>query len=377
MVISFGSIIFCFGITLLFTIYLILIMKAKNTVFVKGNKSVFIGTIFILIRILIPFNFPFTITVPTTRVIPEITNFFLIDIGNYNIYTYFLLIWVVGAGIKISLLIMSHYKVHKFLGRLSDLRKNDVHTQFGEKIDKKIEILVAPINGSPVILGIFHPRILLPEFILDLPEKYVYDIIKHELQHFKNHDLWIVCLVRILVCLYWWNPFIYILRDKLMLMIELDSDMMILEEGDEEKKIDYAECLINISKNIASEEVNIFQKEGIALFQKKSILQLRIERIIAFEKKSGHKSKVLKKASSFFIAVFVFASLIFVPEAYNISGADPEETFDITPENAYLEEENGEYKLYFNGKYVITMEYIDEDFRDLPIYSELYNSGGN
>lgn len=368
MVISFGSIIFCFEITFLFTIYLMLIMKAKNTVFVKENKVVFIGIIFILMRIIIPFNFPFTITVPTTHVIPEITNFFLIDIGNYNIYTYFLLIWAVGAGIKISLLIMSHYKVHKFLGRLSGLRKDNVHIQFCEKIDKHIEILVFPFKGSPIILGIFHPKILLPEYILNLPEKYVDDVIKHELQHYKNYDLWIACLIRILVCLYWWNPFIYILRDKLMLIIELDSDMMILEEGDENKKVDYAECLISISKIIASGEVNMLRDEGIALFQKKSILQLRIERIIAFEKKSGYQSKVLKKVSSFLIVVFVFVSLILVPEAYNISGADPEETFDITPENAYLVEENGEYKLYFNGKYMITMEYIDEDFRDLPIY---------
>lgn len=297
MVISFGSILFCFEITFLFTIYLMLITKVKNTVFVKENKCVFIGIIFILMRILIPFNFPFAITVPQTHVI----------------YTYFLLIWAVGAGLKIRLLIMSYYKVHKFLGRLSGLQKNDVHTQFCEEINGKIEILVAPIKGSPIILGIFHPRILLPEYILDLPEKYIYDIIKHELQHYKNHDLWIVCLVRVLVCLYWWNPFIYILRDKLMLLIELDSDIMILEEGDEEKKVDYAECLINISKSMASEEVNLFQEEGIALFQKKSMLQLRIERIIAFEKKSGYKSKVFKKVNSFLIAVFVFVSLILVP----------------------------------------------------------------
>lgn len=152
-----------------------------------------------------------------------------------------------------------------------------------------------------------------------------------------------------------------------MLIMELDSDMMILEGGDEGKKIDYAECLVNISKIIASDEGNIFHEEGIALFQKKSTLQFRIERIIAFEK-SGHKSKIFKRISSFFIAVFAFASLILVPEAYNISGAEPEETFDITPENAYLEEENGEFKLYFDGKYLMTMEYIDEDFRDLPIY---------
>lgn len=368
MIISLGSIIFCFGITLLFTIYLKLVMKAKNTIFIKENKPIFIGIILILVRILMPFNFPFTITIPVTHVMPEITDFFWMDIGNYNIYTYFLLIWAVGAGIKIILLIMRQYKIHKVLGQLSDLQKNEKYIQFCDKVDTKIEILVAPINGSPIILGIFHPRIILPEYILNLPEKNVDDVLKHEFQHYKNYDLWLVCLLRILVCFYWWNPFIYILRDKLMLIMELDSDMMILEEGNEEKRIDYAECLVNISKMTASEKTNMFQGEGIALFQKKSMLQLRIERIIAFEKKSGHKSKIYKRISSFLIAVFVFASLLLVPEAYNISGAEPEETFDITPENAYLEEENGEYKLYFDGKYLMTMEYIDEDFRDLPIY---------
>lgn len=368
MTISLGSIIFCFGITLLFTIYLKLVTKTKNTIFIKENKIVFIGIILILVRIIIPFNFPFTVTIPVTHVMPEITDFFWIDIGNYNIYTYFLLIWAAGAGIKIILLITHQYKIHKVLGQLSDLQKNEEYTQFCDKADKKIEILVAPINGSPIILGIFHPRIVIPEYILNLPGKNVDDVLKHEFQHYKNHDLWLVCLLRILVCFYWWNPFIYILRDKLMLIMELDSDMMILAEGDEEKKIDYATCLVNISKIAASEEENIFRGEGIALFHKKSILQLRIERIIAFEEKSVYKPKIFKRIRSFLIAAFAFASLVFVPEAYNISGAEPEETFDITPENAYLEEENGEYKLYFDGKYLMTMDYIDEDFRDLPIY---------
>lgn len=368
MIISLGSIIFCFGITLLLSIYLILVMRAKNIIFIKENKIVFIGIIFILVRILIPFNFPFTVTIPVTNVMPEITDFFWIDIGKYNIYTYFLLIWAVGAEIKIVLLIMRQYKIYKAMGRISELQKNEEYTQLCDKVDKNIEILVAPINGSPRILGIFHPRIILPEYILNLPEKYVDDVLRHEFQHYKNHDLWLACLLRILACLYWWNPFIYILQDKLMLIMELDSDMMILEEGDEEKKIDYAECLLIISKIIASDEANIFHEAGIALFQKKSILRLRIERIIAFEKKSGHKSKIFKKISSFLIAVFVFASLILVPEAYNISGAEPKETFDITPENAYLEEENGEFKLYFDGEYLMTMEHIDEDFKDLPIY---------
>ncbi len=368
MIISLGSIMLCLGITLFFILYLMLIMKVKNMLFIKENKPVFIGIILILVRILMPFNFPFTITVPVTYVMPEITDFFWIDIGNCNIYTYFLLIWAMGAVIKISLLIMNQYKIHKILGQISDLRNNEEYIQFCDKIDKKIEILVAPIKGSPVILGTFHPRILLPEYILNLPEKYVYDIMKHELQHYKNHDLWIVYLLRILVCLYWWNPFIYILQDKLMLVMELDSDMMMLEEGDEEKKITYAECLVRISKIIASKEVNMFQKEGIALFQKKSILEFRIERIIAFEKKDRYRPKILKMIRSLLIAVFVFASLTLVPEAYNVSKVDQEETFDITPERAYLEEENGGYNLYFDGKYLMTMEYIDEDFRDLPIY---------
>ena len=90
MTLSLGSIAGCFGIILIFTVCLALIMKSENMTLVIKNKFVFAGIILILLRLLIPFNFPFTITIPVSQGMPQITDAFFTVIGEYNIFTYFL-----------------------------------------------------------------------------------------------------------------------------------------------------------------------------------------------------------------------------------------------------------------------------------------------
>ena len=368
MMISFGSIIVCLEISFFFTICLILLARKKNVVFIKQNNVIFMGIIIVLVRLLIPVNFPFTITIPVTYILPEIMNFFLRDFGNYDLYTYFLIIWWSVAGIKLFLLIRRHYNIHNIIIQFSKLQKDNEYSRFCEKMDNRIEVLIVPIRGSPIILGLIHPKILIPEYVLNIPKKYIYDIIIHEFQHYKNHDLWIVYLMRILICVYWWNNFIYVLQEKLLLLMELDSDRIVLEEGDEQKKIDYAECLIKVSRIGMLESKDIFQAEGISFFKKKRALKIRIERIIEFERRSEHESVILKKIYSIIIIICIFMDLSLVPEAYSISGAEPEETFEITSKNAYFLEKSGGYELYIDGEFVIIMEEIDNDLKKIPIY---------
>lgn len=394
MTLSLGSIAGCFGIILIFTVCLALIMKSENMTLVIKNKFVFAGIILILLRLLIPFNFPFTITIPVSQGMPQITDAFFTVIGEYNIFTYFLAVWGLGAAIKIILWLVRHYKTHKLLVNISHLIKNEAYVQLCENLNekiknmdwkcrntdktctyahsandnKKIEVLIAPFKGSPVISGIFHPKILLPEYMLRFPEEYIYDVISHELCHYRKHDLWIVFLLRLLVCIYWWNPFIYILQDRMLLILELDSDRMILEERDLKGKYDYAECLIQVSKINTGKTRNLFHKEGIPLLRKKTTLELRINRILAFEKHDRQNPRILEKINTVLLSLSVLAALVLVPEAYSILESDSKDTFDITPQNAYLIEVCDEYQLYINGEYTMTMEEIDADFEDLPVY---------
>lgn len=70
----------------------------------------------------------------------------------------------------------------------------------------------------------------------------------------------------------------------------------------------------------------------------------------------------------------MFISLVFVPEArydyYENEYPDDEEVFSINAENAYFLKCLDGYKLYVNEEYLITLEEITDDLKEVPVYEE-------
>ena len=57
-------------------------------------------------------------------------------------------------------------------------------------IDRVVSLRLTPSAGSPVICGLFHPVVLVPEaMVADLEKSEVRSILLHELAHFRRGDL--------------------------------------------------------------------------------------------------------------------------------------------------------------------------------------------
>lgn len=97
--------------------------------------------------------------------------------------------------------------------------------------------------GSPMIIGFIKPLLVLPE--LDYNQEELYFILKHELIHYKRHDIFVKLLFVAANALHWFNPMIYIMRKEAVIDMELACDEMVIQGTPYAAKKAYTETLFS------------------------------------------------------------------------------------------------------------------------------------
>lgn len=97
---------------------------------------------------------------------------------------------------------------------------------------------------SPFILGVFRPKIYLPS---DMDEKTAELVLRHEKAHLKRKDhLW-KPLGFVLLCVYWFNPVLWLSYVLLCRDIELACDERVIRDMESGDKKAYSEALLSCS----------------------------------------------------------------------------------------------------------------------------------
>lgn len=373
MSISFGSIITIFFLNIILILYLLIITEIEHIEFFKESKIIFIGLTIILIRLLLPLNFPFTITIPITHILPNLSRLYYMKIFNYPLFYILFMIWVIVALSKIINIVYKDLKLYRLLKQLSQINnEKELNVNILSSSGKNLNILTTSATISPVIVGLFHPTLIIPDYVFSLSREEIDYIIMHETAHYKKLDLWLKHLIKLVSCIYWWNPFIHILQKKMELTLELSTDLSVIHDLDNLKKLDYANCLIKVSKICHSSDFNnnILCDLGIPLISIKTDLEIRTNKIISATKKNKCKTKLLRYINITVALLMIVLCFLFVPEAYEAGDNTQEGSFSITKDNTYLIEKSNGYDLYYNGKYIITIDELDETLKKLKIYKE-------
>lgn len=151
---------------------------------------------------------------------------------------------------------------------------------FGEKAPRRgIRIKILPSLASPAALGIIRPTIFFPEgFDFDNTEL-VKCVLLHEAGHIKYFHTLIKIISSIMVCLYWYNPLVWVMYVYLDRDMEISADRYVIKNMGTENIVLYANNLIN-----AVEHIN---KQKIFYFHFKSTqIKERIEAIMKYKKLS-------------------------------------------------------------------------------------------
>ena len=114
-------------------------------------------------------------------------------------------------------------------------------------INTRVELSCNPLIASPMLIGFFRPRIILP--VGELEDKELSYIFVHELTHYKQRDMFYKWLIQIVVCVHWFNPFVYLLEKEVNKSCELSCDEKAISILDEKAKREYGDTLISFLKS--------------------------------------------------------------------------------------------------------------------------------
>ena len=190
---------------------------------------------------------------------------------------------------------------------VSDIKILNLLSDCEEKLNIKtrVELSYNSLIASPIMIGFFRPRIVLP--VHELEDKELSYIFVHELTHYKQRDMFYKWLIQIVVCVHWFNPFVYLLEKEVNKSCELSCDEKVLSVLDEKAKREYGDTLISFLKSN-----NLYKNSlaSVTLTEGAEQLKERLGAIMKFRKKS---KVVIAITSIFTVAVCV---CFFVTGAY-------------------------------------------------------------
>jgi len=148
-------------------------------------------------------------------------------------------------------------------------------------IQKPVELCVNPLISSPLLIGFFHPCIVLPN--TDISEKDFQYIVLHELTHYKRWDMFYKWLVQVTVCLHWFNPLAYLMEREITKACEFSCDEAVLTEMGCDNAQDYGKTLLHAMAAVGRYKENL---GAVTLSENKQLLKERLGAIMKFKEQS-------------------------------------------------------------------------------------------
>ncbi len=362
---------------------IILYFLRKNTDFIKNFTiaPLLFLAILCICRAIFVFELPFTITLETeiiyTTLYLFLTDPFIIfDNGTIiSVLNLFVFIWIVGSLYFSVKLVISAIKVRNSLQTFSPVQDKKVLNILStitsnEKKKFDIKVISSQTVSVPMVTGFLNPTIILPSF--SISEKELFHILSHEWMHFKKKDSWIKLIFQILCIIFWWNPFIHLMRKNLDHMLEVRCDTEVVKKMSSEDKFQYLGTLLSIIKHSSVQGDSRFLKtascSALVSTNKETMIEQRFKIVLSDEKKN--KGFI----SLFYLGIiitFIISNLIIVqPAFYDAPDLVPGEPIEVTAENSYLlENEDGTYGLYVDDELFETA--LQEEELSIAPYSLL------
>ena len=166
---------------------------------------------------------------------------------------------------------------------VSDIKILNLLSDCEEKLNIKtrVELSCNPLIASPMLIGFFRPRIILP--VGEWEDKELSYIFVHELIHYKQRDMFYKWLIQIVVCVHWFNPFVYLLEKEVNKSCELSCDEKVISVLDDTARREYGDILISFLKSN-----NLYKSSlaSVTLTEGAEQLKERLGAIMKFRKKS-------------------------------------------------------------------------------------------
>ena len=335
------SIIWGSALMVLFTI----LRKRSRLIDICSVSGIIVLYIFCAVRMMIPIELPWVKVIPAEGAFNSLYLAIRKGIGVSGVKVYHILMgaWIAGAIVKAADLVIRYLKYKKQIDKLAEKGKYLETSQYGVNIPS-VKIILSGAVDTPLSFGLFDRIILIPDEGYSDDDKAL--IIRHEYMHLINNDLAVQFLINMLCAIYWWNPFVYLLRLDLEQYFELRCDSNVTQDMSETQIADYLDVLLKVYKKKRKSP----NRYGIGLLGTHRRRDKDIkERFIMLSKGQHRRNRTIGKIAAIVIASvfmvisysFIFQSNYDVPEdTYNTES----DTYEVNQSNSYLiKQQNGSY----------------------------------
>ena len=231
-----------------------------------------------------------------------------------NLLEFLFILWV-GVAVCRFLYFVGRYlwekrKLERFQHNRSPLAEQ-VFVRVQEENSKhlQVRVFVCPDIPGPMGIGIRKKDILLPH--RDYTEEELYYVLQHEYTHFVHRDLTVRFLTCVFVCVFWWNPAVYLLNRDVEQMLEIKCDLAVTDGRSKSEKIAYLTAILSALRD-GGEEKNPAFPAGTHLLPRRMDNAL-LERFHMITRGENAKRASWHRLALLTVSVaLLFASYLFV-----------------------------------------------------------------
>jgi len=338
-------------------------------------------SVIVVLRILFPIETSIVKTIPCTVLLPDIfmlIRFTIFSNGDWKVKVYHILytVWLIVALFKCINFVNVSSRLKKTVGLLPDLKDDRINTILKEILDKyptsaHFTIKQSPDVMTPMIIGFNSPIIILPE--IQYTDEELYFILRHDAQHYHNHDFRLKAIMEFASFIYWWNPFALMLKRQVNKALEIHTDITITESMSEPDKVKYLECVLKTVKYRQRQRSGAYDGLSLSFIGSASAKQ-RFQAVLGSRRPTNIKQRMRDiLIITLPVLVIASASLMFVVEPVaRLPKEIAETTVGLKDDNVYLIVNPGRgYDIYSNGTYFATISKIEDSASNIRIYNNL------
>ena len=278
----------------------------------------------------------------------------------YNRMNILAYVWLIGA---IALMLLN---VLRYIRLNIKIRKNSEVISCPETrayTDRKINVRVWENVASPFITGIFRPTLILPK--TELSEEQLHNILRHEMTHFKRHDILYKWFAEFVKCVHWFNPISWYVSKQIASECEISCDMSVTKNMTDSEEMSYVSTILSLLPTGKSKQLPLTTQMASG----KKFLKRRFVMIKNKKTTSRFMSVISAVIAAIMLSTTVFASGVLsdlTTDDYTIEITNNGEKIELT-NKPFIE--NGEV-------YVPLREVIDKSFsKDDGITDIKWNDG--
>lgn len=158
-------------------------------------------------------------------------------------------VWLLGGAAILIWNLTSHWRLKRFLKRwaspVQDYQILPLYNALGDELDldRRPRLMTCPGLSAPMLAGLVHPMLLLPEQPLS-PKEVEYALL-HELTHYRRRDIWLKALSLWVRAVHWFNPLVWLMDRAIERDTELSCDEAVLRRLPPEEHAAYGKTILS------------------------------------------------------------------------------------------------------------------------------------